>query len=434
MPAPLPAFRTAARLRPVDVVQPGTRVGPAPYVAAERDLGAGRPVPADVVLRSGGTTLRATWDGAVVALEVGGPTGGVSRHVSRRHGRAESPTSLAVALTGPFVSAFVREAGAWVARAVVDLTLLPGAPDVHDEAWLAALTAEGERTGTFGQLGFRDVRAVTHADGTAYLDGDRVLLTATSAGPGGFRTGHTSVWALDPLRLELEHRADLFFRRADRPGTFGDHATHLVRDADRWLVATSTWGDFDKRTHPRVTTTLATGAAADGDLLRGHHVLDTVPLDLPVDGLDSVGRWDPHLVRTEGGWLAAYVSARRFFSFHPVLAQGPDLDRLRLRAAATDRTATEGPTLTRLGEEWAVLASDGRDNPRGRRAGYPVYDLDLRQRGTLDADYPTNIPWPTLVPTSEGPVVVGFDGTPAGGPLLGYGTHGDLVVQRVVLA
>ncbi|WP_137294523.1 hypothetical protein [Nocardioides dongxiaopingii] len=432
MPASLPAFRTAARLRPVDVVQPGSRVGPAPFVAAERDLAAGRPAPADVVLRSGRTTFRATWDGVVVALEVGDATGGVSRHVSRRHGHGVSPTTLALALTGPFLAAFVREAGTWVARAVVDLTLLPGAPDVHDEDWLAGLSAEGERTGTFGQLGFRDVRTVTHADGTAHLDGDRVLLTATSAGPGGFRTGHTSVWALDPLRLEVEHRADLFFRRPERPGTFGDHATHLVRDGDRWLVATSTWGDFDKRTNPRVTTTLAT-ETADVDLLHGHHVLDTVPLDLPVEGLDSVGRWDPHLVRADGGWLATYVSARRFFSFHPVLAQGRDLDRLRLRAAATDRTATEGPTLTRLGEEWAVLASDGRDNPRGRRAAYPVYDLDLRQRGTLDADYPTNIPWPTLVPRPGGPAVVGFDGTPAGGPLLDYGTHGDLVVQLPVV-
>ena len=48
--------------------------------------------------------------------------------------------------------------------------------------------------GRFGQLGLRDVRQVTHADGTTYRHDGRVLLTATSAGPGFFDTAHTSVW------------------------------------------------------------------------------------------------------------------------------------------------------------------------------------------------------------------------------------------------
>ncbi len=424
----LPAFAPAARLRPVALAQPGTAISPAPYAAAERDLHGLDSGAAEVALSSGRTTLRATWDGTVVALAVTA-AGETTRHVSRRHGRGRAPTALAVTLTGPLLAAFAREDGAWVARAVVDLARLDRAPDVHDESWLAGLAGDGDRTGTFGQLGLRDVRLVTHADGTAYRDGGGALLSATSAGPGGFRTGHTSVWRLDPAGPALAHRADLFFRRPERPGVLGDHAAHVVRDdaEDRWLVAASTWGDFDRTTHPRVTTTLA---ATTADVTRGHHVLDTVPLDLPVDGLRSVGRWDPHLVRTPQGWLATYVSATRFFSFHPVLAEGGSLATLRLRAAATGRTATEGPTLTRLGGAWWVLASDGRDGPRGRRAAYPVLDLDLRQHGVLDAAYPTNIPWPTVLETADGPVLVGFDGTPAGGPLLGYGTHGDLVVQR----
>ena len=71
---------------------------------------------------------------------------------------------------------------------------------------------------------------------------------APQISPGFFDTAHTSVWRLDPGSLDLEHTADLFFRRPDRPGVFGDHATHLVRTADGWLVATSTWGDFETPT------------------------------------------------------------------------------------------------------------------------------------------------------------------------------------------
>ncbi|MCW2851457.1 MAG: hypothetical protein JWM84_1121, partial [Nocardioides sp.] len=42
--------------------------------------------------------------------------------------------------------------------------------------------------------------------------------------------------------------------------------------------------------------------------------------------------------------------------------------------------------------------------------------------------------WPTLLPIREGDgdelLLVGFDGTRYGGPLIGYGSHGDVVVAR----
>lgn len=425
---PFPAFEPVARLRPVALVQPGSTLPPAPYAAVESDLAGRRP--ARVGLSSGRTRVEARWDGRRVALHVDFD-GRASRHASRRHARAEAPTGLALTLTGPELTAWAREGDRWVARARLDLTGLAGAPDPHDETWLAGLTADGERSGTFGQLGLRDLRVVTRADGTAFTDGGRVLLTATSAGPGGFRTAHTSVWSLDPDALALEHRGDLWFRRPERPGVLGDHATHLVRDDDRWLVATSTWGDFDRVRRPRVTTTIAT---TSDDVTRGSHVVDTVPLDLPVPA-SSVGSWDPHLVRTDDGWLVAFVSATRFFRFGPALAEGPTLDRLVLRAADEARTATEGPTLARRDGRWWVLASDGRDSPRALRARYPVLDLDLRPHGVLAAAYPTNLPWPTLVEVPgqpDRPLLLGFDATPYGGPLAGYGTHGEVVVQRAL--
>jgi hypothetical protein len=434
----LPRFVEVARRRPVDIVAPGARSvdtdgpgswatpQPAPY-AAITTTPAG---PATLALTSGATRLAAWWDGVRMGIDV--TAGGTTQHVSRRDAKPERPPEqLALALTGTHVTGFTRAGEHWTARARVDLR---GRLDTRDEEWLSGLHAHAEGSvgpvaaGGFGQLGLRDVRVASHADGSPYRIGDRAVLTATSAGPGFFDTAHTSVWTLDPHTLDLRHVSDLFFRRPDRPGAYGDHATHLVRSDDRWLVATSTWGDFDRR-RPGATVGV-TLAETTADLLTGRHLLDTRTLDVPTDGLRSVGVWDPHLVRADDEWLVGFVTASAFFTFHPALATGPTLDTLTLRAAATGRTATEGTTLLRLGDQWRVLASDGRDGPRRLRQRYPVFDLDLRETGTVAAPYPTNIPWPTLLPVGDSWLLIGFDGTRHGGRIAGYGTHGDVVFMR----
>jgi len=406
----LPRFVEVGRRRPVDLVVPGSSIDEvvAPYAAATG--------PGTVALESGADRLAARYDGDAVWLEVS--TGGrTTRHRSRRHARPGGPVDeVGLALTGTHLTALTREDGQWTARARVDLE---HRIDTHDESWLSRLATDATVAGRFAQLGLRDIRLV---DGTP--DG-RVVLSATSAGPGFFDTAHTSLWELTPSTLELTHLSDLFFRRPDRPGAFGDHATHVLRDASpdgtsQWLVATSTWGDFDRR-RPSVGVTLARTSA---DLLSGTHLLDTTALALPVDGLRSVGVWDPHLVRTDDGWLVGFVSAQKYFRFHPALAAGPTLDDLSLRGAATRLVEAEGTTLVHLDDEWRVLASDKRSQT------YPVFDLSLRQTGTLAAPYPTNIPWPTLVPDGDSWLLVAFDGTPYGGPISGYGTHGDVVFLR----
>lgn len=419
VPALLPRFEVVARRRPVEVVRPfPAGVGAlGPYVAVEGAPGA------PLVLAGAGVRVTGSYDDSA-RLEV--TTGRrTTRHRSRRHGRAAAPVErLCLALTGTHATLLTREAGGWVARCRVDLAdRRDPRVDTHDEGWLATLTADGGTLGGFGQLGLRDLRVVTAADGTAYRPDGPVHLTATSAGPGFFDTAHTSVWSLDPATLALTHTADLFFRRPDRSGAFGDHATHLVRDGGGWLVATSTWGDFDRRRRTRVTL-----ARSDADLLHGRHVLDTAELPLPTGGLRSAAVWDPHLVRTDEGWLVGFVNARRYFDFHPALAGGPDLDRLGLLGADTSPRECEGTTLLRVAGAWHVLASDKHAR------SWPVHDLAMRTTGRLDAPYPSNIPWPTLVPLDEheggGWLAVTFDGTRAGGPLAGYGTHGDVVLMR----
>jgi len=440
-------FEIVARRRPVDLVAPAfvavTADGPgrwslpqpAPYAAASAVLGGPR---ASLTLGSGDSVLTCRLSDGVLDLHVQA-AGRTTHHRSRRFGRAAGPDAIAVTLTGTHLTGFSRERGRWMARARYDLD---ERLDTRDEAFARSLALEATgavgtvEAGAFGQLGLRDVRLVTEADGRPVRDGGRLLLTATHAGPGFFDAAHTGVWALDPDGWRLEHRADLFFRRPDKPGGYGDHATHLLRDGDRWLVATSTWGDFvaPSRTRDRRDATMGVLLAeSTADLTTGRHVLDTRELALPTDGLRSVGTWDPHLVRAEGRWLVGFVSATTYFRFHPALAAGDDLDHLTLLGADPTRTATEGTTIARVDGEWRVLASDGRKGPRDKRAGFPVFDLAMRQIGGLDAPYPTNIPWPTLVETDGadgGWAMVTFDGTPTGGELVGYGTHGDLVVAK----
>ncbi|WP_395657228.1 hypothetical protein [Nocardioides sp.] len=412
MTALLPPFRAAGRSRPIALVVPGSTLAEvrAPYAAVTGPTAGGG---ASIELASGGDRLVARYDGRAAWLEV--TTGGRRTvHRSRRHGRPDGPVrELGLTLTGTHLTVLTRGPEPWTARSRVDLA---GRVDTRSEAWLSGLRSDAPVAGRFGQLGLRDLRVVTGGPP------GRVLLSATSAGPGFFDTAHASVWELDLATLGLTHLSDLFFRRPDRPGAYGDHATHLVRDGDAWLVATSTWGDFDPK-RPAVGVTLARSTA---DLLQGVHLLDTEPLPLPVDGLGSVGTWDPQLVRTDDGWLVGFVSATEFFRFHPAVAAGPSLDALTLRGAATDLGQTEGTTLAHLGGEWRVLASDGD----ARR--YPVFDLAMRETGTLDAPYGSNIPWPTLVRDGDGWLLVGFDGSTAGGPVTGYGTHGDVVLARSV--
>jgi hypothetical protein len=440
----LPRLEIVRRLRPVDLVAPGsvlveettagvvTLPAVAPYVAATTDACDRAGLALHLAEHRVGATLT---DGSVaLTLTRGHDTREVR---SRRFHRAVGPTGLGLTLTGTHVTAWSREASGWVARARHDLRDLV---DTRDEAVLADLRLElpagGGVGGGFGQLGLRDVRFVTDEDGTPLRREGALWLTVTSAGPGFFDTAHTSVWRLDTAALEVEHTGDLFFRRPDRPGVFGDHATHVVRTGDGWLVATSTWGDFEKpttregRREPAGLRVTLAEQPATVDLLRGTHVLDTRELPLPTDGLDSIATWDPHLVHRDGGWLVGFVSARRFFDFHPALAGGADLHDLRLLGAASDRSSTEGTTLVEVDGRMVVLASDGRDSRRGQRARFPAYDLAMTDIGTLDAPYPTNLPWPSVARLDDGWLMVTFNGRPVGGKLLGYGTHGDLVVMR----
>jgi hypothetical protein len=440
----LPRFELVHRSRPVALIAEERRTGfVAPFAAVEAELGthdlAGR---VGCGFTAGGVRLEGWYDGGrrLAGLDVTDARGLTTHHRSRRHGRPPTPPdALATTLTGVWLTVLTRHDGEWTVRGRVDLRPFaePRSPELLAELTAYAGWSPREpagptpvtswRSGTFGRLGVRDVQPVTDTEGEPLWRDGRLLLTMTHAGPGFAATGHCGVWAMEPESFGLTPLSTLYFRRDGL--VHGDHATHLVRDGDRWLVAASTWGDFDRSW---VGITLAETAA---DLLSGEHVLDAAPVELPLAGLphQTVAAWDPQLARIDGHWHLAFVAARKFWSFHPVLARASRpgaLADFELVASADDRTGTEGPQLRRICGEWRLLASDGPDNPPELARRFPVFDLALREVGPLDAAYPTNIPWPSVVEHDGEWLMPTFDGTRYGGKLPGYGTHGDLLVLR----
>jgi hypothetical protein len=275
------------------------------------------------------------------------------------------------------------------------------------------------RAGLFGMAGLRDPHLVQHADGSPYVENGRVFLTATCAGLGFFHQAHWGVFAFDPDDpLPLEQVAQLYFERDGL--LLGDHAGQIVRDRDRWIVATSSWGDFAfDGMHVRHTVT-------DADVLHGVHVLATERTPLPT----TMGSWDPAMTRIDGRWHVAFVESpsQEPFDFHPALATTDAAEwteGLELVGSAPDLHQCEGPIIAQLDGSWWLLASDGDDR------NYPAFDLGMRRVGRVDAPYPTNIPHPQLVELSGGGhLMLTFDGTQYGEGVLGYGGHGDVVVMR----
>lgn len=271
------------------------------------------------------------------------------------------------------------------------------------------------RAGYFGQAGVRDPHVVQYADGRPYIRNGKLYLTLTNAGLGFFQQAHWGVWTLDlrdPTRLEQV--AILFFARDGV--VLGDHAGQIVVDGDEFVVAMSSWGDFDfAGVHVRYTRTKV-------DVLSGVHVLATTPMPLPTD----VSSWDPAMARINGRWHVAFVESPAqspAFVFHPALASGSSLESLTLVGADRTVDQTEGTIIQRIDGDWYVLASDGDARV------YKVYDLRLRLQGTLDAPYGTNIPHPMVVPVLGRHWLLTFDGTQYAEPILGYGGHGDFIVM-----
>jgi hypothetical protein len=422
----------------VRAVAPGTgdlalhTTGPeAPFAAVEARLPAARGSVALGLATEDGDHVVVRWSAETsrVTLEV--RTGGRTRVLRRRKVALRGGAGLAFALCENQVTALVDEGEGWQ-PVLTERGKVSGLVDLRRQDTLAryryawgttGVTATEVRAGLFGMTGLRDPHLVQHADGSPYARDGRQFLTWTSAGLGFFQQAHWSVWSFDPASpRDMRLEAQLFSRRDGL--VLGDHAGQLVRHQGRWLVATSSWGDFAPgNIHVR-------HAETDADLLSGVHVIDTEPTSLPTDQ----GTWDPSLLLEDGSWHVAFVESpsQDPFDFHPALARGPEGSAeapwsadLELVAAAKDLTQCEGPSVAKVGSATWLLASDKFGQ------NYPVFDLDGQRRGRLDAPYPTNIPHPQLVPDPAGGWwMVTFDNAQYAEGVMGYGGHGDVVLMH----
>jgi hypothetical protein len=446
-----PAFRETDRFRPFALVAPAfTQVAEAlgrsgdlsrdasalaaPFLAVELEVRGGSGVVVAGLADASGDHVAVSYDTARRRVGVELRRDGRTRLLRRRTVELPESFTLGFVLCENQVTALARTGGAWRplltergrVAARIDLRealtlrrfgylwgVRPGSGPVELDA---------VRAGPFGMAGLRDPHLVQHADGRPYLEDGRAFLTWTCAGLGFFEQGHWGVFSLDledPRRLEQV--AQLYVERGGL--LLGDQAGQLVRDGDRWLVANSSWGDFGTAgVHVR-------HAVSSADLLSGVHVLRTERTPLPT----QAHCWDPGMTRIDGRWHVSFVEGPSVkpFRFHPAVARGPLpgagewYDGLVPLGAATGLSQCEGPVLTRLGDAWRVLASDKHTR------SFPVFDLGMAQAGRLRAPYPTNIPHPQLVPLPDGGhLLVTFDGTRFGREVLGYGTHGDVVVMR----
>ena len=404
------------------------------------------------LVRNRGTWVMAWYDKATrrAGIDVS-VDGAIQTLGSADAGNLGAPCQIAFSLTGTTVVAFVNQGNDDAAFVPVVQERLDDVVDLRRPEALAAYrngfgvsTRSGTTTlaaveaGYFGELGLRDPHLITHADGRPYIRDNKAYFTFTQAGLAFFETAHWGVWTVDLDTYELTQTANLFFMREGLGVVLGDHAGHIVRDErnDRWIIANSTWGDFDFEGVEINYTTVPSST----DVLHGVHVMRTRRLRLPLDELRSahVGQWDPHIVRIGGRWYVGFVNAREFFDFFPGLARSPrgaDFTDLELVGADYSKVETEGPVLQKFGDRWFLMASNGDNSPPAIKGQFPVYDLGMDQIGTLDAPHPTNIPWPMVfpVPTGDGRVrwvMVTFQGTQFNESLLGYGTHGDVVVME----
>jgi hypothetical protein len=431
-------FDIVGRSRPFALVAPGLETVSAAATAGFALSDAGPDAPyASVVLRGvsphqplaaglaglDGTSVLARWSAPRLTLEVRRGGGGtvLGRSTPALDGR---PIGLAFTLCENRATAMLDTGTGWQ-PVLTERRHLARLVDLRREdvlrtlryAWLAG---DGVvEAGPFGAVGLRDPHLVQHADGSAFVRDGRLFLTWSCAGTGGFAQGHWSVWSFDPADpAAMRPESRLYFRRDGL--VLGDHAGHLVRHEERWLVVVSSWGDFSPgRIHLRHLDTKS-------DLLSGVHVLDSEPALMPT----TYGAWDPALARVGDRWHLAFTESpsQRPFTFHPALASTAATDwsdGLSLVAVESARRQCEGTVLVRDADATWLVASD-----RDHRC-YPVFDLGGDYVGRLDAPYLSNIPHPTLVPDPAGGWwLVTFDGTPWNRPVFGHGTHGDVVVMH----
>jgi hypothetical protein len=161
------------------------------------------------------------------------------------------------------------------------------------------------------------------------------------------------------------------------------------------------------------------------DLLRGVHVLETEPSDLPTD----VSSWDPGFARVHNRWYLGFVESpsQDPLDFHLALASTGSGSPWR----AWPRWAPPTTCTSVRARSWPASATGGgfsraTDTPGSSRCSTWTWSGPA---GSTRRTSRTSHTRSLLQRPGGGWLMVSFDGTPYAERTVGYGGHGDLVVM-----
>ena len=191
---------------------------------------------------------------------------------------------------------------------------------------------------------------------------------------------------------------------------------------DRWLVATSSWGDFDGRLRRARAAPRHAGRPALRRAPAGHRAPD-----LPT----AHDAWDPGFTRVDG---TVVPGLRREPVAAPLrLPPRPRVDRRPTPYPGRGLPGSVPPTACTSARARSSLGSgtSGGCSPATVTAGLPgVRPVDAAGRHTRRA-VPEQHPHPRLLRRDDGSwLMVTFDGTQRAERTMGYGGHGDVVVME----
>jgi hypothetical protein len=260
--------------------------------------------------------------------------------------------------------------------------------------WKAGFTVASDATstwkvadlkaGSFGTVGTRDITIVTHEDGTPYMQGDVVTLTATCSDPSGFTANGGSYCGVFTLNLATNALTQVGVIMVERDGgIWNDHGAHIIYygNGDRRLTI-ATWGNYFGGVMKMMHKLTA------ADLLVGANVVSAMT-DLALPGLSGGKSAYEGMLAYDAAnsrWLLAYaITANTSFSgaFYPAAAYSPDLITWSLIAADTSVSSHEGTKLiVAAGAFWITAGG-----PAGTGTSPRVYDANMVYVGGLNATF-----------------------------------------------
>ncbi|MBD7987105.1 hypothetical protein H9645_03595 [Luteimonas sp. Sa2BVA3] len=258
--------------------------------------------------------------------------------------------------------------------------------------------------GALGTCGMRDIRPVTHPDGSPVVRGNKLVFSAHTFDVTS--NGFLSIWELDLVTYAATQISSF---QGTRGGVFErDVAAHVVMNSeDSFDIYAGTWGE---RARPGGTITSIWYSTSKRILDGGIHNIGTaVPMVLPGMLTSEYGAYDTHIVFDGSRYLCAYtITERHDFSgspFYSAVAESVDRVTWTLVWSDPTRQRYEGNSALKAGGAWWYLS--------GGETSMNIHDAAGNYIGKLDGAHdgrPTTQPWPSVVPVGDVYIMLSFDG------------------------